>query len=204
MKLNNVLFFNKINLIHNNEIKNYFLKYFCIKNILFRIFIVLFLTIICGLMYWILRSLAINGQINLYLNYGIGFNPLLQSSISIVDGYIIKFLIPLLFLMFFLIVNNKFLMFFTYLIFINSLFLGIDKSLLIQTYYLYSRNSIVDYININNIFYTNIGDWFIFIGYFGIIIFSVVYIFKILFNKNKLISLESFSMIDRKILLKKY
>lgn len=200
---NYILFHNKINSIKNKNLRNYFEQYFLLKNILFRIFIILFLSLVCSIIYWILRDFFIDGKIeNIYLNYGIGFNPLLQSSISIIHGYIIKFLIPLLFLLFFIITTNKMLMFFSYLIFINSLFLGIDKLLLIQTYYLYSRNSIVDYININNVFYTNVGDWFIFIGYFGIIITSIANMFRTFLSKKSFISLKSFSIVDRNILQK--
>lgn len=179
---------------------NYIKVNFSLYNTIFRVFLILIITLICGIIYWLLRELAISNNINIYLNYGIGFNPLNQSTLSRTMVYIIKFFIPLIFLIFFIFVTNKFLMSFSYLIFLNSLFLGIDKSLLIQTWMIYSRNSIVDYFNINNIFFTNIGDWFIFIGLFGITITSIwSLIIKV--NKQTFIYTKYFSFVNRKIII---
>lgn len=199
MNLNLSLFERNINNIKNSKIRAYLLEYFRLKKLIFRLFVVLFLTLVCSIFYWVLRTESIDGNLPNYLNYGIGFNPLHQTTLSIIDTYIIKFILPLLFFIFFIFINNKLLMFFSYLLFINSLFLGIDKFLLVETIYIYSRNSIVDYININNIFYCNIGDIFIFISILGIILICLFNFIKILKNKNSFINSNKMTFINRKI-----
>lgn len=182
--LNRIYFEDKIRKIKKEDRRNFLLTFFTCKNLIFRIACFLILTLICGLVFFLLRhDSLVNNWEGLVFNRGIAYG--VGDDWPIWVGYFIKILpfIILLFLVF--TVNEWYLQISINLIIINSLFNIIDKGL-VDTYNgVEYYDTVVDNIKwVSFGFVSNIADILIIIGVIATAI-SYIYLIYIWYRKKE-------------------
>lgn len=182
--LNRIYFEEKIKKIKKEERRNFWLTFFTCKNLAFRIGNFLLLTLICGLVFFLLRhDSLVNNWEGLVFNRGIAYG--FGDDWPIWVGYLIKILpfIILLFLVF--TIPEWYLQISINLIIINSLFNIIDKGL-VDTYNgVEYYDSVVDNIRWVSLgFVSNIADILIIVGAVCTVI-SYIYVIYLWYKKKE-------------------
>lgn len=179
-----IYFEDKIRKIKKEERRNFWLTFFTCKNLIFRISCFLILTLICGLLFFLLRHYSLVNewhglQFNRGFAYGIG------DDWPTWIGYFIKILPFIILLICIFFTNEWYIQFSLNLIIINSLFNIIDKGL-IDTYNgVEHYDAVVDNIRwVAFGFTNNIGDIFIIIGAISIII-GYLYMIYLWYKKKE-------------------
>ncbi len=178
--LNKVLFEEKINNLKSNSFKKWAINFMTLKNIYGRLLTILIGSIFFSVIYFVLRQNGLDGD------YG---KPVFNKGSAFGSGsewagwtiYFIKGLVAFLFFVSFFIFNKWYCYVSVWGVFINSLCIIIDKSLVIPEAYMvkygyamyYRYDTVVDYFHFTT-FVNNIGDIFI-IVFASLSVITIIY-----------------------------
>ncbi len=183
--LSNVLFKDVLEKIENDNLRNYFLKFFLYKTILFKFLALLAISFISFLLFFVLRDWSLTSEINnVVFNKGSGYG--MGSTWPQWVVYLIKAIPTLIFFLIFLFLNDWKIFVPSLVISINALCNIIDKAIpdwnSLENIWVY--DAVVDYLHFDVFHFTcNIAD-ILLVTSFVLLALGLIWNFIVIIKKN--------------------